>query len=38
VIASREPVRAVLELRAGVTARLGIRPGDRVVHPLFTEP
>jgi uncharacterized membrane protein (UPF0127 family) len=38
VIASREPVRAVLELRAGVTAKLGIRPGDRVVHPLFTEP
>jgi uncharacterized membrane protein (UPF0127 family) len=38
VIASREPVRAVLELRAGVTAKLGIRPGDRVVHPLFSEP
>jgi uncharacterized membrane protein (UPF0127 family) len=37
VIASREPVRAVLELRAGVTARLGIEPGDRVVHPLFTQ-
>lgn len=35
VIASREPVRAVLELRAGVTARLGIEPGDRVIHPLF---
>jgi uncharacterized protein len=38
VIASREPVRAVLELRAGVTAKLGIRPGDRVVHPLFAGP
>jgi uncharacterized membrane protein (UPF0127 family) len=38
VIASREPVRAVLELRAGVTAKLGIKPGDRVVHPMFTEP
>ena len=35
VIASREPVRAVLELRAGVTARLGIETGDRVIHPLF---
>jgi uncharacterized membrane protein (UPF0127 family) len=34
-IISREPVRAVLELHAGVTAKLGIRPGDRVVHPLF---
>ena len=38
VIASREPVRAVLELRAGVTAKLGIEPGDRVVHPLFARP
>jgi uncharacterized protein len=38
VIASREPVRAVLELRAGLTAELGIEPGDRVVHPLFEGP
>jgi uncharacterized membrane protein (UPF0127 family) len=38
VIASREPVRAVLELRAGVTADLGIRPGDRLVHPMFAQP
>ena len=38
VIASREPVRAVLELRAGVCAKLGIRPGDRLMHPLFTGP
>jgi uncharacterized protein len=38
VIASREPVRAVLELRGGVSAKLGIEPGDRVIHPLFTEP
>ena len=38
VIASREPVRAVLELRGGVSAKLGIKPGDRVIHPLFTEP
>lgn len=38
VIASREPVRAVLELRAGVCAKLGIKPGDRVMHPLFTGP
>jgi len=37
-IASREPVRAVLELRAGVTAKLGIEPGDRVIHPLFAPP
>ena len=38
VIASREPVRAVLELRGGVSAKLGIKPGDRVIHPLFAEP
>jgi uncharacterized protein len=38
VIASREPVRAVLELRGGVSAKLGIEPGDRVIHPMFTEP
>jgi uncharacterized protein len=38
VIASREPVRAVLELRAGVSAKLGIKPGDRVIHPLFVAP
>jgi uncharacterized membrane protein (UPF0127 family) len=37
-ITSREPVRAVLELRAGVTAELGIAPGDRVIHPLFEPP
>ncbi len=38
VIASRELVRAVLELRGGVSAKLGIKPGDRVIHPLFTDP
>lgn len=34
-IASGEPVKAVLEVQAGTAARLGIAPGDRVVHPLF---
>ena len=38
VIASREPVRAVLELRGGVSAKLGIEPGHRVIHPLFSDP
>lgn len=38
VVASREPVRAVLELRGGVSAKLGIKPGDRVIHPLFDGP
>lgn len=35
VLDSDEPVRAVLELAGGITAELGIKPGDRVVHPLF---
>jgi uncharacterized membrane protein (UPF0127 family) len=34
-IPSGEPVLAVLEVVAGTAARLGIRPGDRVEHPLF---
>jgi uncharacterized membrane protein (UPF0127 family) len=38
VVASRAPVRAVLELRAGVSAKLGIEPGDRVIHPMFSGP
>ncbi|GJE55496.1 MULTISPECIES: DUF192 domain-containing protein [Methylobacterium] len=35
VIASGEPILAVLELNAGTTDKLGIRPGDRVEHALF---
>jgi uncharacterized protein len=38
VVASREPVRAVLELKGGVSAKLGIEPGDRVIHPMFSRP
>lgn len=34
-IDSRGPVRATLELAAGTAARLGIRVGDRVEHPIF---
>jgi uncharacterized membrane protein (UPF0127 family) len=34
-IPSGEPVLSVLELNAGVASRLGIRPGDKVEHPLF---
>ncbi len=29
------PVRAVLELNGGTATRLGIKPGDRVLHPIF---
>ena len=35
VIAAGAPVRAVLEVVAGTAKKLGIRPGDRVAHPLF---
>lgn len=35
VIASRGTVAAVLELKAGSAARLGLKPGDRVRHSLF---
>jgi uncharacterized membrane protein (UPF0127 family) len=34
-ILSGEPVLSVLELNAGTAARLGIKPGDRVEHPMF---
>lgn len=35
IIASPQPVRAVLELNGGTAQRLGLAPGDRVVHPMF---
>lgn len=35
VIAAATPVRAVIELNGGTAARLGIAPGDRVIHPIF---
>jgi uncharacterized membrane protein (UPF0127 family) len=38
VIGSGGPVRAVLELRGGVSDELGIEPGDRVIHPTFPTP
>jgi uncharacterized membrane protein (UPF0127 family) len=34
-IPSGEAVLAVLELNAGIAAKLGIKAGDRVEHPLF---
>ena len=34
-IAPGEPVKAVLELNGGTVARLGIRPGDRVIYPAL---
>ena len=36
-IHSRGPVLAVLELNSGTCARKGIRPGDKVLHPLFQD-
>ncbi len=37
-VRSAGPVVAALELNAGVAERLGIAPGDCVVHPLFSAP
>jgi uncharacterized membrane protein (UPF0127 family) len=34
-ISSAAPVRGVLELNGGVTSRLGIRAGDRIIHEAF---
>jgi uncharacterized protein len=34
-IAAAAPARAVIELNGGTAARLGIRPGDQVVFPIF---
>ncbi|KAA1059002.1 DUF192 domain-containing protein [Azospirillum argentinense] len=32
---STGPVKGILEINGGMSARLGIRPGDRVVHSTF---
>lgn len=34
-ISSGIPVRAVLELNAGIAAKLGLKPGDQIIHPMF---
>jgi uncharacterized membrane protein (UPF0127 family) len=34
-IPSGEPVLSVLEINGGISESLGIKPGDRVEHPLF---
>lgn len=34
-ISSGRPALAVLELNAGTVARLGLKPGDRVIHRAF---
>jgi uncharacterized membrane protein (UPF0127 family) len=35
-VPSRGPVRGVLEVIAGTARKLGIAPGDRVAHPIFS--
>jgi hypothetical protein len=34
-IAAAAPARAVIELNGGTAARLGLKPGDRVIFPMF---
>jgi len=36
VISSNGAVRAVLEVNAGTAARIGLQPGDKVLHRLFS--
>ncbi len=36
LVSSGGPVRAVLEVVAGTAKKLGIAPGDRVAHPIFS--
>jgi uncharacterized membrane protein (UPF0127 family) len=36
LVPSGGPVRAVLEVIAGTARKLGIAPGDRVAHPIFS--
>jgi uncharacterized membrane protein (UPF0127 family) len=36
IIPSGGPVRAVLEVIGGTAKKLGIAPGDRVAHPIFS--
>ncbi len=38
IISSLEPALAVLEVPAGTADRLGIVPGDKVIHPIFQDP
>ena len=38
IISSEGPVSAVLEMAGGATERIGLKPGDRVRHPLFGTP
>ena len=35
VVASKGDVSAVLEVRAGIAAKIGLKPGDRVRHAYF---
>ncbi len=35
ILASEGPVRAVLEIPAGISRLLGIKPGDMVMHPTL---
>ncbi len=36
-VPSDGPVRAVLEINGGLSAMLGIRPGDKIVHSAFPD-
>ena len=35
IIPSGQPVKGVLEVNAGTADRIGLKPGDKVKHPMF---
>jgi len=35
VVGVEEPVKGVLEVKAGTAARIGLKPGDKVFHRIF---
>lgn len=35
IVGVEEPVKGVLEVVAGTAARIGLKPGDRIIHPIF---
>ena len=34
-IAVSDPVKAVFEVNAGTARRIGLKPGGRLIHPIF---
>jgi len=35
---SYAPAKGVLEINGGLAAKLGVKPGDQIIHPFFAKP